>query len=237
MNHFIVKNKNKHKNKQNHNQAHDSTKTIINNHYHMGASNVSPANDAGASSAKEIISRFSLNKPVVNINPAHERYSPFIQPSNNASPTFEEQNLGDNLKFVHIIKPVMQESITSEFRKKILEEKDDELLEVFEEVIITEELKHITDLIRLSENNIIKPNVKYSIDLPKLKNIIPHLKELNEMIGMDDIKKSLTHQLMYFLQGFEHKHMLHTIIEGPPGVGKTCLGKILGKNILGIRLY
>ena len=226
------KNKNKHKNKQNHNQAHDSTKTIINNHYHMGASNVSPANDTGASSAKEIISRFSLNKPVVNINPAHERYSPFIQPSNNASPTFEEQNLGDNLKFVHIIKPVMQESMTSEFRKKILEEKDDELLEVFEEVIITEELKHITDLIRLSENNIIKPNVKYSIDLPKLKNIIPHLKELNEMIGMDDIKKSLTHQLMYFLQGFEHKHMLHTIIEGPPGVGKTCLGKILGKIYL-----
>jgi ABC-type uncharacterized transport system fused permease/ATPase subunit len=105
------------------------------------------------------------------------------------------------------------------------EDKDEE---EFQEIIITNEIKQITDLIDLSNKHIIKPNVKYSIDLPKLKNIIPHLQELNNMIGMEDIKKSLSYQLMYFLQGFEFKHMLHTIIEGPPGVGKTCLGKLLG---------
>ena len=106
--------------------------------------------------------------------------------------------------------------------------------ETFEEIILTDEIKHITDLIDLSNKYIIKPNVKYSIDLPRLNKIVPHLQELNNMVGMEDIKTSLTYQLMYFLQGFEFKHMLHTIIEGPPGVGKTCLGKILGQIYLNL---
>src|SRR3989338_7766534 len=37
--------------------------------------------------------------------------------------------------------------------------------------------------------------------------------------------------IIYFLQGFEekNKNMLHTVVEGPPGVGKTKLGKILAQ--------
>jgi len=102
----------------------------------------------------------------------------------------------------------------------------------FEEIIFTDEIKNVKDLIKLSAKYPIKPNTKYSINLHKLHNIVPHLIELDEMVGMDDIKTGLANQLMYFLQDFEYTHMLHTIIEGPPGVGKTCLGKILGKIYL-----
>jgi SpoVK/Ycf46/Vps4 family AAA+-type ATPase len=222
------------KNKQKNRKHKSNSGTIINNHYHMGAQALSPTENNTKTQAKEIIDRYSLNKPVIN-TATQERFSPYLSTGSptNKSPTFEDQQSSDNIKFVHIIKPTFLESTKSDIRKKILEEsKNDEQNELFEEVLISEPIGHITDLINISEKNIIKPNVKYSIDLLKLKNIVPHLKELTEMIGMEDIKKSLTYQLMYFLQGFEFKHMLHTIIEGPPGVGKTCLGKILGKIYL-----
>jgi hypothetical protein len=109
-----------------------------------------------------------------------------------------------------------------------------------EEIIFTDEIKNITDLINLSKKYPITeypddPSKKYSIDIHKLHAIVPYLIELNEMVGMENIKSGLTIQLMYFLQGFEYKHMLHTFIEGPPGVGKTCLGRILGKIYLELK--
>lgn len=170
--------------------------------------------------ANEVIDRFSLNKPVSGIT--QDRFTPmFIAKSNNGSP------VNFNGEVIHIIHPVEKKE-----EPPIIKPVESVNEEDFEEVLISNEIKHITDLIDLSNKNIIKPNVKYSIDLPKLKKIVPHLDDLNNMIGMDDIKKSLTNQLMYFLQGFEFKHMLHTIIEGPPGVGKTCLGKLLGQIYL-----
>ena len=43
------------------------------------------------------------------------------------------------------------------------------------------------------------------------------------------LKKTIFYQLMYFIQNLHDGKldMLHTIIQGPPGVGKTELGKIL----------
>jgi SpoVK/Ycf46/Vps4 family AAA+-type ATPase len=224
---------NKKKKNRNKQRNHNHKPTIINNYYGSNHSNTHHDNQVNA---EEMIDKYKLNKPIVNpVN--NDRYSPTITSS---SPTFENQNSSssptnvntfsneppNNLIFVHRVK----HSLDSELRSKIISEQDKE--EVFEEILISKDISHITDLIKLSEQHIIKPNVKYSIDLHKLNKIVPHLKELNEMIGMEDIKKSLTYQLMYFLQGFEFKHMLHTIIEGPPGVGKTCLGKILGKIYL-----
>ena len=117
-------------------------------------------------------------------------------------------------------------------KDKLVEKPEDKLMEkpeTFQEIIFTDEIKNVKDLISLSKKYSIESNTKYSINLQKLNNIVPYLIEFDEMIGMDDIKVGLTNQLMYFLQDFEYTHMLHTIIEGPPGVGKTCLGKILGK--------
>ena len=48
---------------------------------------------------------------------------------------------------------------------------------------------------------------------------------------MDNIKRSITNQIIYFIQDFQDKNsdMLHTVIQGPPGVGKTMLGEIIGE--------
>jgi len=90
------------------------------------------------------------------------------------------------------------------------------------EIIFTDEIININDIIKLSKKYPIDKTKEYSIDLHKLHNIVPHLEKLDSMIGMNDIKSNIVSQLMYFLQGFPYTHMLHTVIEGPPGVGKTC---------------
>jgi hypothetical protein len=70
---------------------------------------------------------------------------------------------------------------------------------------------------------------RYSIDLETLNKLVKPLKRLKNMVGLEQVKKSIVNQIIYFVQKFErnNRDMLHTVIEGPPGVGKTELGKIL----------
>ena len=57
------------------------------------------------------------------------------------------------------------------------------------------------------------------------------------MIGMNEIKNSIVHQLIYFIQKMhlndESSEVCddykHTVIYGPPGTGKTEIAKIIGK--------
>lgn len=84
----------------------------------------------------------------------------------------------------------------------------------------------------------------HNISLKTVFKVSKPLKELNELVGMNDVKQSICDQIIYFLLGFNNKthstckwggdekvnnDMLHTVISGPPGCGKTELGKILGK--------
>jgi hypothetical protein len=79
----------------------------------------------------------------------------------------------------------------------------------------------INDLIRLGSNG----NVYKNIDMNMLRRILPHLRELNSLVGMDSLKESVFFQIIYYLQGFnknQNEEYLHTIIMGSPGCGK-CL--------------
>lgn len=69
---------------------------------------------------------------------------------------------------------------------------------------------------------------KTNINLNKLIKILGDLDELNSMIGMFEIKETLLNQLLYFLQELNDKDdFLHSVIYGNPGVGKTCVAKII----------
>jgi len=70
-----------------------------------------------------------------------------------------------------------------------------------------------------------------NISLKILFDLIEPLTELKNLIGMEKVKKSIVNQIIFFLQDFQttNTDMLHTIITGSPGVGKTLLGRILGK--------
>lgn len=70
--------------------------------------------------------------------------------------------------------------------------------------------------------------------LYSLINILEPLEELNALIGLEKLKEQLLEQLLYFIQGNNDTIMLHTVIEGPPGTGKTTVANIMAKIYSGV---
>ena len=72
---------------------------------------------------------------------------------------------------------------------------------------------------------------KYSLNLEILSKLNKPLQKLKNIIGMEKVKNGIFDMILYYLQNFETKNrnMLHTVIEGPPGVGKTMIGRIIGE--------
>jgi SpoVK/Ycf46/Vps4 family AAA+-type ATPase len=85
-----------------------------------------------------------------------------------------------------------------------------------------------TVVIERSINNIFFP-VEYNEDIENLTKCIEPLKKLNNLIGMDSIKQNIIDQVLFYTQGLNTNEMMHTCLTGPPGVGKTTLGKILSE--------
>jgi len=101
-------------------------------------------------------------------------------------------------------------------------------------VNIDVEINSIDDLLALIDKYKIEPTIKYNINMRTLHNIKEPLIELNNMIGMKDLKNNITDQILYFAQElYKSKDnsgdFLHTVIYGPPGTGKTEIAKIMGK--------
>lgn len=95
------------------------------------------------------------------------------------------------------------------------------------------EIKNIDDLIKIGEdyiNALYDPYKKYNINVYTISKLVKPLKKLQKMIGMKNVKQDVFELLLYQLQEFDNsKDMLHTIIEGEPGVGKTDLAKIMAE--------
>lgn len=112
------------------------------------------------------------------------------------------------------------------------------------------DISNVNDLIKLGMTFHCKKNVEYcKMNLRILCNLVPSLTELSRLVGMTNVKEKMVDQILFFLQGNHvtqkcgkcmdcifglqclnsQTDMLHTVLTGPPGVGKTELGKILGK--------
>ena len=96
------------------------------------------------------------------------------------------------------------------------------------------EINNVTDLLKMLEDYPMDDNIEYNINMKALHDIHVPLLELNNMIGMADMKNNIVDQIIYFIQDL-HKSsnktsgdFMHTVIYGPPGTGKTEVAKIMG---------
>ena len=102
------------------------------------------------------------------------------------------------------------------------------------EIKIDVDIQNIDDILKLIETYPCDPTIKYNIDMNALHNIKEPLQEINNMIGMKELKISITGQLIYFIQKLhinadETGDFMHTVVYGPPGTGKTEVAKLMGK--------
>jgi SpoVK/Ycf46/Vps4 family AAA+-type ATPase len=102
-------------------------------------------------------------------------------------------------------------------------------------VVITSEVNNITDLLNLIEMYPLDKNTEYNINMVALHKIKKPLTELNNMIGMKNLKENIVDQIIFYIQNLhtlnseiKGNDFMHTVIYGPPGTGKTEIAKIIG---------
>jgi SpoVK/Ycf46/Vps4 family AAA+-type ATPase len=99
----------------------------------------------------------------------------------------------------------------------------------------TYDIKSIIDIIEVSKKyergrKRARPSkTAYNNDLERLRFCIKPLKKLEIMVGMDEIKKNIIDQILFYAQELNTNEMMHICLTGPPGVGKTTVGKILAE--------
>lgn len=91
----------------------------------------------------------------------------------------------------------------------------------------------LNDLIQLGLQY--NPNYLYDcvFSMETLNKLVEPLRKLNDMIGLEGFKKSIVNHLIFqlmFAGASDRKNkMLHTVLYGGPGTGKTTAAKILGE--------
>ena len=93
---------------------------------------------------------------------------------------------------------------------------------------IEDEINDLDKMLKLID--LLDDKKEYSFDTKKLKLMKDPLLKFKNFVGMKNVKKNIINKILYFLLNLdEEKDMMHTVITGPPGVGKTKLAHLLAE--------
>jgi SpoVK/Ycf46/Vps4 family AAA+-type ATPase len=156
---------------------------------------------------------------------------------NYSSTNFTGQVLSDNC-CINNIDPNYYLDYNKKYKNNPYEtsfKKNEDFLKIKETINIDCEINNISDILKIIQTYKLDHNIKYNINMKALHDIKEPLEELNNMIGMKELKNNIVDQILYFVQDL-HKNknklsgdFMHTVIYGPPGTGKTEIAKIMGK--------
>jgi len=161
--------------------------------------------------------------------------SSFIE-NNLKDPNFTGLTKMDTLLLAaeQIFDPNLYEPGLDQERKKYKEESIKQKLPK-NKVNINIEINNISDLLLLIEKYPLDKNIEYNINMDTLHKIKQPLTDLNNMIGMQNLKENIVDQIIFYVQNLhtlnsdiKGNDFMHTVIYGPPGTGKTEIAKIIG---------
>ena len=89
------------------------------------------------------------------------------------------------------------------------------------------DIKSLNDILVLA--NQFNSKFKDNTDIAKLWEIRKQVKMLNDMVGLEKLKEQILYQILFFCQNLQSSEMMHTVLMGPPGVGKTTVAQLIGK--------
>ena len=140
----------------------------------------------------------------------------------------------DNIAMEDIPKPKLPKLADEDYVTTESESEDDKSTWPFE--WIGEQVKTIKDLIRIGKAYNPETKIASNLDMKRLSKIVTPLETLDSMIGLTDVKDSIFRKVVFHLQGLDkgNDDSEHTVIKGPPGVGKTELTHIIAKIYKGL---
>lgn len=97
-------------------------------------------------------------------------------------------------------------------------------------ITIEVEIQNLDGIIKLIEDYPLDETKEYNINMEGLHKIHTSLVDLNNMVGMKELKENVVDQILYYIQDLNKSgDFMHTVIYGPPGTGKTEIAKIIGQ--------
>ena len=101
--------------------------------------------------------------------------------------------------------------------------------------IVFRTLYTLQDIVNLSDHphrSSLEANPKFS----RLLRIVDPVRNLQDLVGLQKIKEKAFDIIAHYVlnETPQPTDLMHMVIEGPPGVGKTEVGRLLGKVIMGL---